>query len=436
MNTKNYLKSKLKPFTLIGMLASLSMILAACMTAATPTQAPAVSDPSNTQPAASTSQAVINIVTDPALGNILVDDKGMTLYMFTKDGPDQSNCDAKCLANWPLLVTSGTPKAGPGVDASLIGTATLSTGQKIVTYDHMPLYYFIQDTKAGEKSGQDVGSVWFVVSPDGKPVKPAAASAPTTAPAVAEPAINVANNPTLGQFLVDGKGMALYIFTKDGRDQSNCDASCLAKWPALLTQGNPTLGSGVDASQVGSAVLADGTKIVTYDHHPLYYFIKDTKPGDILGEGVGGVWYVISPTGKEIEPPAESAGTPASAPAAAFAEPTINLASNPNLGQFLVDGKGMTLYIFTKDTPDQSNCDASCLANWPPLLTQGNPTLGTRVDDSKIGSAILADGTRIVTYNHMPLYYFIKDTKAGDTLGQGVGSVWFVVNRDGEIINK
>src|SRR4030066_2376475 len=138
MNTRNYLKSKLKPLSLIGLLASLSMILAACMPAATPTQAPAVSGASNTQPAASTSQAVINVVSDPALGNILVDDKGMTLYMFTKDGPDQSNCDAKCLANWPPLVTSGTPKAGPGVDASLIGTATLSTGQKIVTYSHMP----------------------------------------------------------------------------------------------------------------------------------------------------------------------------------------------------------------------------------------------------------------------------------------------------------
>ena len=423
-----------RPLYLIGLLVALAMILAACAPAATPTQAPVVSGPSNTQPAVSTSQAVINLASDPTLGKILVDDKGMTLYMFTKDGPDQSNCDAKCLANWPPLVSSGTPKVGPGVDASLIGTATLSTGEKIVTYNHMPLYYFIKDKKAGETTGQDVGSVWFVVSPDGKPVKPASATAPTAAPAVVEPTINVANDPTLGQFLVDGKGMTLYIFTKDGRDQSNCDAACLAKWPPLLTQGTPALGSGVDASQVGSAILTDGTKIVTYDHHPLYYFIKDTKPGDINGQAVGGVWYVISPTGKEIEPPTGSAGTPVSTPAAASLEPTINLASDPTLGQFLVDGKGMTLYIFTKDGPDQSNCDGSCLTKWPPLLTQGNPILGTGVDDSKIGSALLGRWNQIVTYNHMPLYYFIKDTKAGDTIGQGVGSVWYVIYRDGEII--
>jgi predicted lipoprotein with Yx(FWY)xxD motif len=119
-----------------------------------------------------------------------------------------------------------------------------------------------------------------------------------------------------------------------------------------------------------------------------------------------------------------------------LAAPTINVATDPKLGQILVDGKGMTLYIFTQDGPDKSNCNASCLANWPPLLTQGNPTLGTGVDDSKIGSAVLADGTRIVTYNHMPLYYFIKDTKPGETNGQGVGSVWFVISPDGEIIGK
>ncbi len=425
-----------RPLSLIGLLVVMAMILAACAPAVTPTQAPVVSNPSNTQPAGSTSQAVINIVTDPTLGKILVDDKGMTLYMFTKDGPDQSNCDAKCLANWPPLVSSGTPKLGPGVDASLIGSATLSTGEMIVTYNHLPLYYFINDKKAGETTGENVGSVWFVISPDGKAVIPASATAPTAAPAITEATINVANDPALGQFLVDGKGMTLYIFTKDGRDQSNCDATCLAKWPPLLTQGTPTLGSGVDTSQVGSTMLADGTKIVTYDHHPLYYFIKDTKSGDLNGQAVGGVWFVISPTGKEIEAPTGSAASSTSVPAAALVEPTISLVSNPTLGQFLADGEGMTLYIFTKDGPDQSNCTGSCLTNWPPLLTQGSPIVGTGVDDSKIGSALLADGTRIVTYNHMPLYYYAKDIKAGDTSGQGVGSVWYVISRDGEIINK
>ena len=112
------------------------------------------------------------------------------------------------------------------------------------------------------------------------------------------------------------------------------------------------------------------------------------------------------------------------------------VATDAKLGQILVDGKGMTLYAYTKDGPDQSNCTGGCLAYWPPLLTQGTPTLGAGVDDSKIGSALLADGTRIVTYNHMPLYYFAKDTKPGDVIGQGVSGIWYVVSPDGEMVGK
>ncbi len=63
-------------------------------------------------------EATINVATDAKLGKILVGDKGMTLYMFTKDDPDQSNCDADCLAKWPPLLTQGNPKLGEGVEAA------------------------------------------------------------------------------------------------------------------------------------------------------------------------------------------------------------------------------------------------------------------------------------------------------------------------------
>ena len=320
MNNKSrnsYLK---KPVLWLSALVPLMLVLAACAAAATPTAAPApttapapTSAPApTTAPAPAASEATINVATDPTLGKILVDGKGMTLYMFTKDTPDKSNCAAGCLKAWPALQTMGSPTLGPGVDASLVGSAAMPDGTKIVTYNHMPLYYYAKDTKSGDTTGQNVGNVWFVVGPDGKPIGMTAAAPttaallPTTAPAATMPAaaseatINVATDPTLGKILVDGKGMTLYMFTKDEPDKSNCAAGCLKAWPALLTMGSPTLGPGVDATLVGSATLADGTKIVTYNKMPLYYYAKDTKPGDTTGQGVGSVWYVVGPDGKPI----------------------------------------------------------------------------------------------------------------------------------------
>jgi len=75
------------------------------------------------------------------------------------------------------------------------------------------------------------------------------------------------------------------------------------KWPPLLTQGNPTLGVGIAPALVGSTALEDGSKIVTYNHMPLYYWWEDAKAGDAKGQGVGEVWYVLAPNGTVIQPP-------------------------------------------------------------------------------------------------------------------------------------
>ena len=112
------------------------------------------------------------------------------------------------------------------------------------------------------------------------------------------------------------------------------------------------------------------------------------------------------------------------------------MAQDASLGSFLVGKDGMTLYMYTKDTPDTVNCSGKCIENWPPLLTQGSPTLGAGVDAAMIGTADLPDGTKIVTYNHMPLYYYIKDKAAGDVVGQGSNSVWYVVAPDGTPVKK
>ncbi len=141
-----------------------------------------------------------------------------------------------------------------------------------------------------------------------------------------------------------------------------------------------------------------------------------------------------APASSAPAPSAAASSMPASAPAEADAA-TLTLAmADSSLGSILVDGKGMTLYLFTNDTPNTSNCTGQCLTAWPPLL--GKPTAGTGVDDSKLGSFTRADGRTQASYNGWPLYYWQSDAKPGDVTGQNVNSVWFVLDRDGDAIKS
>lgn len=105
----------------------------------------------------------------------------------------------------------------------------------------------------------------------------------------------------------------------------------------------------------------------------------------------------------------------------------VKIAKKESVGNYLTDTEGMTLYIFKKDTPGKSMCDAACVANWP-LYYREAVAAKEGLAASDFGTITRADGKKQTTYKTMPLYYFIKDKKAGDTTGQGVKDVWFVVN--------
>jgi predicted lipoprotein with Yx(FWY)xxD motif len=108
------------------------------------------------------------------LGSILVDGKGRTLYLFQKDQPNQSACSGACVSAWPVDPSSGTPKAGSGVKASLLSTIKRTDGSTQVTYNNHPLYYYSGDSQAGQQNGQGLnafGAVWNVVAPAGAAVK-------------------------------------------------------------------------------------------------------------------------------------------------------------------------------------------------------------------------------------------------------------------------
>jgi predicted lipoprotein with Yx(FWY)xxD motif len=140
----------------------------------------------------------------------------------------------------------------------------------------------------------------------------------------------------------------------------------------------------------------------------------------------------VAVEGKVITPAFRITGGLPSAEAKAA---TVMVASSEQLGSFLVGPNGMTLYVFLKDTPNTSNCYNACAQNWPPLLVEGTPIAGEGVDASLLGVTQRQDGTTQVTYNGWPLYYFAGDGKPGDTNGQGVRDVWFVISPQGEKIS-
>lgn len=110
-----------------------------------------------------------------------------------------------------------------------------------------------------------------------------------------------------GQIVVDSKGMSLYFFTKDVKDsgKSACVDACLTAWPIFTTTSDAPTVEGV-AGTVGTITSPDGKKHVTLNGMPLYYYAKDKAPGDVTGQGVGSVWYLVSPTGEMVKGAAAS----------------------------------------------------------------------------------------------------------------------------------
>ena len=135
---------------------------------------------------------------------------------------------------------------------------------------------------------------------------------PTTHAAQAKGAVISTAKTSLGRIIVKSNGRTLYLFGKDRNGKSACSGQCATFWPPLITSGKPRVTNGARAALVGTTKRADGRLQVTYNHHPLYTFVKDTKTGQTNGEGVnayGAVWDAVSPAGgKIVKPNAPSQG--------------------------------------------------------------------------------------------------------------------------------
>lgn len=223
----------------------------------------------------------------------------------------------------------------------------------------------------------------------------------------ATPLVALSSSKELGQFLVGKDGMTLYSYTPDPINETVCYDKCATNWPPLIVESADQLTAAEGIPGTFSTIKRkDGTLQGAYNGIALYYWVKDTKAGETTGQRVGRVWWIVPPA-------------------------TVYVQRLAKVGNVLVGPKGMTLYAFTKDTADTSTCYDKCAEAWPPLTVKAAIDIVPGLNmPGKIGTAARKDGALQVTYNGVPLYYWKDDKALGDTLGDAVGKVWYVVSQE------
>jgi predicted lipoprotein with Yx(FWY)xxD motif len=320
--------------------------------------------------------------------------EGFALYTFANDATGVSNCNGNCLVNWPPLLANPGDQATPPYSIIERGMGTAGTAMQWA-YHGKPLYFFKNDTVAGQTAGKAIPN-WLLA----KPLP-----------------IQLSSNTTLGNHLtavgsvkqavpVDGaeqtsvvnkQGFPLYTFDNDTAGVSNCSATCLTNWPALIAH------AGAVATAPYSLIQrASGEKQWALNGMPLYFFAGDTAAGQFNGEAIGNNWYVA-------RIPSVAVNTHASKGKLFVAHGNIVNASGA------VDNSRLdfTLYTFDDDTPGTTTCFGACLAAWPALYA---PADAQAFGDFTV---IARDATtKQWAYKGLPLYFFVGDAAPGDVTGE------------------
>lgn len=258
-----------------------------------------------------------------------------------------------------------------------------------------------------------------------------------------KPNVQLATSPTLGTYLADSVGNAVYFSALDADGANSCtSAGCTPTWPVYYG-GTIRVPAGLMASDFTSKKTADGRSQTLYKGWPLYYFAPlasgaNTREaaGQTTGNGTGGVWHVVNPTYGVV------------LARKAVEDQTTKVVSTKT---FLVDALGRTLYVSAKDASNPStlpaNCTGGCATNWPPAALSASvvPSTLKTVDFGSItrpgGTTTGSDGyggtvtttvpaTQQLTYKGRPLYYRAADNQVrGRVTGDnvlGAGDLWFV----------
>lgn len=117
------------------------------------------------RPVRAQDSTTVQVGQNDALGAILTDANGMTLYVFMRDTPDVSNCNGGCAGTWPAFQPPEGDLTEPDGVTGILGVITRQDGTMQVTYNDMPLYHFSGDMNPGDTNGQGIGGVWFAATP-------------------------------------------------------------------------------------------------------------------------------------------------------------------------------------------------------------------------------------------------------------------------------
>jgi predicted lipoprotein with Yx(FWY)xxD motif len=230
-----------------------------------------------------------------------------------------------------------------------------------------------------------------------------------TSPPAANISVNytfrIGSNANFDGYLTDGTERTLYYFTHDVIGGSNANSTVTNTWPVFYTASvysPPEL----DPLFFSSINRSDGKPQSTYRGWPLYYYVNDKSPGDALGDGVNGSWYVLK----------------------VFPLYSVMLMEKPTVGTYLCDPAGKTIYWSANDSPGSSNVQGADLSAWSPVNLNGLFIVPSSINASDFSTITRLDQTFQTTYKGWPLYYSTSDNAPSMMAGQGSGGVWWAVN--------
>lgn len=242
--------------------------------------------------------------------------------------------------------------------------------------------------------------------------------------------VKLGTSTTLGEYLTDADGNALYIFSNDVAGQNTCTGGCATNWPIYNagTLSADNLGEGLSIDDFGSVTTPAGAQ-TTYKGWPLYYYAPGgtrEASGQTTGEAVGGIWFVAKTDYTFMIANAQLIGMDGKHYKGDYTE-------GDQMVKYFVDDKGRTIYAFMNDKKDENNFtngDGAHDATWP-IYGAGMASVPSTLDPDLFGNITVMGNTQ-VTYKGWPLYYFKNDANRGDNKGVSVPApgVWPVVVAD------